>query len=156
MRALLAVVALALVGAGCSYRVTAPPALGERVRVAVRVNDARLVRVQAFLQSAVARAVEDRMGWTVAPDGSARLDLAIAEEDIDRTVSDARDVPIRWRITVTGTAALTAARGHAVGSFHGSGYASGLAGESEALSDAADKAAAEVAVWLERATADWK
>ncbi len=152
----IAAFAVTLLVAGCAYRMAAPPALGERVRIAVRSNDARLVRVQAYLQSAVARAVQDRLGWTVSPDGSARLDLAIAEEEIDSTVSDARNIPVRWRITVQGTAALTSARGHAVGTFVGAGYASGLAGEADALSDAADKAAAEIAVWLERTTGEWK
>ncbi len=154
----LAVAAIALAGllaTGCSYRLAKPPQLGESVRVVVTANNARLVRSQAYLQAAVARALQNRLGWRVDPLGSARLELVILEEDIGTTGTDSRDLPARWKIVVHGHAALHSRRAPLVGPFTGNGFASGLSEEPEAIQRAANNAAAQIAGWLEAAGKDW-
>lgn len=143
-----ALAAAALLLAGC-YRVAAPPALGETVRVQVTVNDARLVRAQASLQTAVARALEQRLGWRVSPAGSARLELTLAEEAIGSTATDRRDVPARWTIRLQGAAQLRSARGTLNTLYDGTGHASGRMDEAEALDEAAANAALQITTWLE-------
>ncbi|HYE08320.1 MAG TPA: hypothetical protein VEL07_22590 [Planctomycetota bacterium] len=151
-----ALVALAAVAAsGCRYGVAAPPRLGEDVRVVVIANDARLVRAQAALQAAVARALEERLGWRVSPTGTARLELAMAEERIDATGTDRGDVPARWSISLHGHALLRSRHGTELGDFVGTGYASGLADETEAIDNAAREAAIQLTSWLETAGRRW-
>ena len=141
--------------AGCRYGIAAPPRLGEDVRVVVLANDARLVRAQAALQAAVARALEDRLGWRVQPTGTARLELMMAEERISATGTDRRDIPARWSISLHGHALLRSRHGTELGEFVGTGYASGLADEAEAIDNAAREAAAQLASWLETAGQRW-
>lgn len=149
--AALAAAALAVaVLTGC-YRIARPVDLGETVRVVVVTNDARLVRAQAYLQSEVAEALTQRLGWKVGPTGSARLELGLAREDLDATATDRRDIPARWSITLRGAALLVSARGQTAGTYAGVGHASGVADEPEALRQAARNAAAELVVWLEGA-----
>lgn len=144
-----ALLALALVLlAGC-YRIGKPVQLGETVRVVITTNDARLVRAQAFLQSEIAEALQNRLGWRVDPTGSARLELGLAQEGIDATAEDRRGIPGRWSITLTGAVMLVSARGQSGTTYRGVGHASGVVDEPEALRQAARNAAAEIAVWLE-------
>lgn len=143
--ALLCILALA----GC-YRPESPPQLGEAVSVRVVASAARQVRVQALLQDAVARAVEQRLGWQVAPGGSnARLELAIREETIGATAKDARDVPIQWAVRITATVLLSARKGTFTGEITGIGYYTGTGDEAEGLRTAADSAAAALVTWIE-------
>jgi hypothetical protein len=149
--ALLAAVALA----GCGYRLAAAPALGEPIRVVVVGNDARLVRAQAALQRAVADALQSRLGWQVSPTGSAKLELTLAQERIDSTGTDRRDVPARWSIHLQGHVLIAARAGSAYGSYRGTGYTSGVGDEPEAINAAADDAAAQISIWLEHAVDQW-
>ena len=147
-----ALVAAAL--AGCYHRAT-PPRLDETVSVRLAVDDARLVRAQAYLQAEVARALVDRLGWHVSPAGTARLELSMREETISTVGTNARDVPARWSVTLHGHALLTSRRGTDLGDFMGTGYASSLADEPAALQQAARLAAMNVATWLETAGRRW-
>jgi hypothetical protein len=150
-----ALLAAATLG-GCGYRLAAAPALGEPIRVVVVGNDARLVRAQAVLQRAVADALQSRLGWQVSPTGSAKLELTIAQERIDGTGTDRRDVPARWSIRLQGHALIAARAGTAYGDYQGTGYASGTGDEPEAIGAAADDAAAQISVWLEHAVPGWQ
>lgn len=152
--ALLIAVAVAL--AGCNYRLASAPALGEPVRIVVVSNDARLVRAQAALQRAVADALQSRLGWQVSPTGSAKLELTIAQERIDSTGTDRRDVPARWSIRLQGKVLIAARDGTAYGDYQGTGYSSGLGDEPEAINVAADQAAAMISTWLEHQVPTWK
>ena len=141
--------------AGCGYRFRAAPTLGESVRVVVDVDDARLVRSQLSLQSAVATALQRRLGWEVSPLGSAQLRLTMREERIRSVAIDARDIPARWSITLTGSAALISKHGLITHSYRGTGYATSIDDEATALQQAADNCAAWIEVWLERAGKYW-
>lgn len=156
--ALLVAAALLLAAAlaGCGYRLAGAPALGEPIRVVVVTNDARLVRAQAALQRAVAEALQSRLGWQVSPTGSAKLELTIAQEKIDSTGTDRRDVPARWSIRLQGKVLVAARDGTAYGDYHGTGYSSGLGDEPEAINNAADEAAALISAWLEHEVPKWK
>lgn len=157
MKAPLLAAVAALSCCGCAYRLGGPPALGEDIRVEVVADDARLVRAQTELQRAVAATLRDRLGWSVSPAGSARLQLVIGEERISANSRDDRNIPQRWSITVRGRSLLVSARrgGHEA-AFSGVGYASGIDQEREALRLAADNAAENIAVWLEDVARGWK
>lgn len=141
--------------AGC-YRATPPPQLGESVRIIVTSNDARLVRSQLYLQQEIARAIEDKLAWTVSPTGSAKLAISISEEDIGSNASDVHNIPARWNIELKGHALLSSKRGHFTTDFSGTGSASNLAGEPTALQQAAQNVGASIAGWLETAGKKWK
>jgi len=146
----------ALVGlSSCSYRLAGVKPLGEPVRVVVSVNQARLVRVQGYLQEEVAAALENKLGWRVSPTGSAKLELFIDEEKIDATGKDSRGIASRWTITCSGQALLTSRRGTLHGPWRGTGYSSGLPDEAEALQQAARTAAEMIAAWLEHHAESW-
>ncbi len=144
MTALLAASALA----GC-YHVRQPPQIDEPVKVDVVANEARLVQAQGYLQRAIGDSLVNRLGWRVSPEGSARLEIAIADEHIDAASKDSRDITVRWSIRVTGTALLCSQKGNVVGTFSGVGYSSGLVDENEALKAAAENAAFNLSSWLE-------
>jgi hypothetical protein len=150
-----AALALAAAALGACYRVASPPPLGETVRVTVVINDARLVRAQAALQSEVAHALENRLGWRVSPQGTARLDLTLAQDKLASTGTDGRDIPVRWSITLRGHALLASRRGNALGDFIGTGYASSLADEPPAIHEAAREAAGQIAYWLVSTGEKW-
>jgi hypothetical protein len=137
-----------LVSAGC-YRVGPPPDVAESVRVVIVANDARLVRGQASLQSEVAEALTQRLGWHVDPTGSARLDISLAREDQNETAGDRRGIPARWSITLHGTTKLRTRDGEIAHAWRGVGHASGLNDEAAALDQAAHNGAAEIAAWLQ-------
>jgi hypothetical protein len=154
--AVLAVLALLTVlASGCSYRLGGVKPLGEPLRIVVSGNSTRLVRMQAYLQDEVATALESKLGWRISPNGSARLELSIAEERIDATGSDARAIASRWTITMGGQALLTSRRGNLTSPWSGTGYASGLVDEPEAIQAAARNAAALIATWLENEAEKW-
>jgi hypothetical protein len=154
-----ALLATVLALAGCGYRLAGPTPLGEPVRVVIKTDQARLVRTQAYLQTAVAKALENRLGWRVRPDGSARLELTIEPEDIQATGTDLRDIPSRWSVTVKGQALLASRHGSSIGTWAGAGYYSALnsnpSDEDQALRAAADSAAAGIATWLESESGRW-
>jgi hypothetical protein len=152
----LAVCALALVATAGCYRLSNPPVLGESVRVIVKVNDARLVRAQAYMQNSVARVLQNRLGWKVSPSGSARLELTLEEETIRGTGTDRQNIPVRFNITMHGDAILISRHPAITHTYNGVGHASGLSGEPEALEQAAENAALSLANWLENAGRDWK
>ena len=139
----------------CSYRATRVPPLGESVRVVVTVNDARLVRAQAELQRAVARAVVNHLGWRVEPTGSAKLELTLGEEHIAPTSTTSRDIPTGWSITLHGQMLLTSRHGAAHSTYTGNGYVTSLSDEPEAIRTAAEDAAALIATWLEHDAQRW-
>lgn len=153
MKRVALVVAAALALCGC-YRVAAPASTGETVRVEVLSNDARLVRGQASVHAAVAEALTNRLGWNVRPDGSARLELTLAREDQTSTANDRTGIPARWSITLSGTARLRTRHGEIARAWNGVGHASGLESEAAALDQAAANGAAEIAAWLQAATAE--
>jgi hypothetical protein len=147
--ALLAGLAAAL--GGC-YRVRQAPQIDEPVRVVVISDEARLVQAQAYLQRAVGDSLANRLGWRVSPDGSARLELHIAEERIDATARDSRGVATRWSIRLSGTALLVSQKGNLIETYTGLAYATGILDENEALQKAADNAAFNLANWLQSET----
>lgn len=139
----------------CSYRLAGVRPLGEPVRVVVSVNEARLVRVQGYLQQEVAAVLESRLGWRVSPTGSAKLELFVETEQIDASGRDDRGIASRWTIRCSGQALLTSRRGNGQSPWHGTGYSSGLPDEAEALQLAARNAAELLAVWLEKEADRW-
>lgn len=138
------------------YRIASPPRLGEDVQIRIVRNDSRLPRTQVVLHQAVAAAISQRLGWRVAIDGSARLDLAISTERIRPAASDDRDVTNRWSIRIEGDALLVSRRGNLDRHFSGTGWYGALSDEPEGLSQAAQAAADDLAAWLEGAGAGWK
>ncbi|GDY12852.1 hypothetical protein LBMAG53_17300 [Planctomycetota bacterium] len=149
-------VVLALSACPACYRIASPPRLGEPVQVRVVRNDSRLPRTQVVLHEAVAAAVSQRLGWRVAVDGSARLDLSISTERIRPAASDDRDVTNRWSIRIEGDALLVSRRGNLDHHFSGTGWYGALSDEPEGVSQAAQAAADDLAAWLEGAGAGWK
>lgn len=139
----------------CSYRAAGVAALGEPVRVVVSVNQGRLVRVQGYLQEAVASAIEHRLGWQVSPGGSAKIELHIAEEVISSSGRDARGIASRWTIACRGQSLFTSRRGNASGTWSGTGHSSGLEDEATALQQAARQAADLITAWLEDQAERW-
>ncbi len=144
-----------LVLPACSYRMAGVKPLGEPVRVVVSINEARLVRLQGYLQTAVAAAIENKLGWRVSPSGSAKIELLIEQETIVASGKDSRGIASRWTITCRGNALLTSRRGNATSPWTGTGYSSGLGDEAEALQAAAQNAADLLAVWLENHSESW-
>lgn len=150
------VLAVALAGVsaliGC-YRPRAPEDLGQSVCIEITGNEARLVRIQGYLQRAVAAALTERLGWQVTPTGSARLQLHVEEEDITSSGTDQRNTPNRWTVVIRGQALLNSRRCKAASAWSGSGYASALSSttddEASALKNAAASAALTIATWLE-------
>jgi hypothetical protein len=137
------------------YRVTGVRPLGEAIRVVVSVNEARLVRVQGYLQQEVAAMLEDKLGWRVSPTGSAKLELFVDQEEISASGRDTRGIASRWTIRCSGQALLTARRGNLQMEWNGTGYSSGLADEAEAIRLAARNAAGLIATWLENEAERW-
>lgn len=145
----------ALLMPSCSYRLAGVRPLGEPVRVVVSVNEARLVRVQGYLQQEVAAVLESKLGWRVSPTGSAKLELFVEVEQIDASGRDDRGIASRWTIRCAGQALLTSRRGNSQSPWQGTGYSSGLPDEAEALQLAARNAADLIAVWLENEADRW-
>lgn len=139
----------------CSYRMAGVKPLGEPIRVEITTNKSRLVRVQGYLQEAVAAAIENRLGWRVSPTGSAKIELFIDEEVIDARGSDTRGIASRWTITCRGKALFTSRHGNATTPWTGTGYSAGLNDEAEALENAALNAASLLATWLENQAEQW-
>ncbi len=139
----------------CSYRLAGVKPLGEPIRVVVTVNKGRLVRLQGYLQEAVAATIENKLGWRVSPTGSAKIELSIDQEQINASGSDTRGIASRWTITCGGNALLTSKRGNATTPWTGTGYSSGLPDEPEALQLAARNAAELISVWLENQSEAW-
>lgn len=139
----------------CSYRMAGIKPLGEPIRVEISTNKSRLVRVQGYLQEAVAAAIENKLGWRVSPTGSAKIELFIDEEVIDARGSDTRGIASRWTITCRGKALFTSRHGNANTPWTGTGYSSGLNDEAEALQLAAQNAANLLATWLENQSEQW-
>ncbi|HEX3134573.1 MAG TPA: hypothetical protein VHX44_13445 [Planctomycetota bacterium] len=139
----------------CSYRLAGVKPLGEPVRVVVSFNEARLVRLQGYLQEEVAAVLESKLGWRVSPTGSAKIELFIEEEKIDAHGKDTRGIASRWTITCSGQVLLTSKRGNVHAPWRGAGYSSGLADEATALQQAARNAAELIAAWLENQAEGW-
>lgn len=159
-RGLSAGTCLVVVGAlfalsSCSYRAAGVAALGESVRVVVSVNQGRLVRVQGYLQEAVATAIEHRLGWQVSPTGSAKIELHIDEEIISSSGRDARGIASRWTISCRGQSLFTSRQGNANGTWSGTGHSSGLEDEATALQQAAREAGDLITAWLETEAERW-
>lgn len=133
---------------GC-YRMQAPAELGQTVRVEIMSNDARLVRSQGYLQQAITDALVSRLGWTVSPTGSARLQVTIEREDISSSGTDQQNTPSRWTIVLKGQALLSSRRSPKMIQWVGSGYSGSLADEPTAIKSAATNAAVTIATWLE-------
>jgi hypothetical protein len=139
--ALAAVAALA----GCTWRSGPPSRLDEPVQVVLRSADLQLPQAGPLLAGAVADALARDLGWRVSPGGSARLELALRSERIRTVAEDSRDVPIRWEVTLRGTAMLVSARGiQPPLPFTGTATYTGLADEQEALRRAAANAAEDL------------
>jgi hypothetical protein len=145
-----------LVLPSCGYRLAGVKPLGEPVRVVVSVNEARLVRLQGYLQEEVAAVVEGKLGWRVSPTGSARIELYIDEEQITASGRDSRGIANRWTVACRGQALMTSRRGNVHRPWSGTGYSGGLPDEAEALRQAARNAAELIAVWLENEAETWK
>lgn len=134
----------------CAWRIEAPVALDESLRVQVVADQGRLPRAGALLQSAVADAIPVLTGWRLRPDGQARLDLSIDADRIRASADDTRGVPVRWAIEVRGSALLVCRQATRTFRFSGTGYASGRDGEADALTAATSSAADAIARWLAR------
>jgi hypothetical protein len=133
----------------CNYRIAGVAPLGESVRVIITSNSANVVRVQTYLQSEVAAALENKLGWHVSSTGSAKLELTIDQETIDAIGNDTRGIATRWNITVNGNALLTSKHGNALSRWTGTGYSAGLNDEASALQSAANNAGLTISTWLE-------
>jgi len=144
---------LLLIPAGCRYRLDAPPSLPYAVAIDVATNQGRLVRAQAFLQQEVARAIQERLGWRIAPYGEARLELILDREEIDVATTDVDDIPNNWSMRINGQAMFwtpAMRRPLPPTPFFGIGYTVDREREPAGLRDAARNAAAQIADWLER------
>jgi hypothetical protein len=144
-----------LLMSSCSYRMAGVKPLGEPIRIEVSTNKGRLVRLQGYLQEAVAATIENRLGWRVSPTGSAKIELFIDEEVIDARGSDTRGVANRWTISCRGKALFTSRHGNGTTPWTGTGYSAGLNDEAEALRLAAQNAADLLVVWLENQAERW-
>jgi hypothetical protein len=149
--------------AGCAYTVAAPPVLNESIRIEIAVDDARLVRAQAYLQASVATAIQSRLGWTVSPTGSARIVLTLKQEAIQTIATTPLDVPASWSVTLRGSALFDSQHGHALTTYSGTGYTTpgvgfetALSSEPAALQAASDAAALILAAWLDAQAQQWK
>jgi hypothetical protein len=148
---------------GCAYTVAPPPPLNEAVRIEIKVDDARLVRAQAYLQAAVASAVQGQLGWTVNPRGSARIALTLKQEAIQTIATTSLDVPASWSVTIRGSALFDSRHGHALTTYQGTGYTTpgigfdtALSSEPAALQAASDAAALILVAWLDAQAQQWK
>ncbi len=136
---------------GC-YRLANPPELGEAVRIEIVGNQGKLVRTQGYLTDAIAKGLVQRLGWRVSPNGTAKLQLTIREEEIRANSQDRRDITNSWAIRIQGNALLVARGGSLIGTFTGVGNSTGLStnpGEPEALQAAAAQAADDLISWLD-------
>jgi hypothetical protein len=149
--------------AGCSYGLARPTPLNESVRVEIAVDDARLVRTQAYLQASVATALQNQLGWTVSPTGSARIALTLKQEIIQTIATTGLDVPASWSVTIRGSALFDSRHGHSLTTYTGTGYTTpgngfqtALSSEPAALQAASDAAAAWLVAWLDEESQHWK
>lgn len=152
-----------VLSAGCAYTVAAPPPLNEAVRIEIAVDDARLVRAQAYLQAAIANAIQGRLGWAVSPRGSARIALTLKQEAIQTIATTTLDVPASWSVTLKGSALFDSQHGHVLTTYQGTGYTTpgigfdtALSAEPAALQAASDAAALIVVAWLDAQAMQWK
>jgi hypothetical protein len=148
-------VMVAVLATAACYRVSAPPALGEPVRVTVVHNASRLPAIQVDVHRAVSDRLVRRLGWTVAGNGTARLDIELDEERIRPDGADSRGVTTRWTVRIEGTAMLASQRGNVIHRFGGSGWYGSLADEPTGLRNAANAAAEDLANWLEATATTW-
>lgn len=137
-----------LVLCGC-YRIAAPQTAGATVRIDIVSTDTALIRSQLELQRALGIALAQRLGWQVAPNGAARLQVSIAEEKVTNTAGDRDGIAARWRITLNGAFVFEHGEQRRTATWTGIGHASGLNDEPEALRKAAEDAAAVIAYQLE-------
>jgi hypothetical protein len=155
--------ALLALPAGCAYTVAKPPLLNESVRIEIAVDDARLVRAQAYLQASVASAIQGQLGWTVSPTGSARIALTLKQEAIQTIATTTLDVPASWSVTLRGSALFDSQHGHTLTTYQGTGYTTpgvgfqtALSAEPAALQAASDAAALILVAWLDAQSQQWK
>jgi hypothetical protein len=109
---------------GC-YALRDPPALADAVRIEVVSNQGRIVRSQAFLVDEIAKSLQSRLGWRIAPDGAAKLQLVIREEVIRPVSRDQRGIPAAWNVEIRGRWLLVTRNGENDGAFAGNGYDNG-------------------------------
>jgi hypothetical protein len=147
----LAALASALAATGC-YQARLPPQIGEAVRVEVVSDRGRYEQAQAELHESLASTLTDRLGWRVSPGGSARLMVAISQEQVGVTLRDARGLPVQWSIRLNGSALLVCQKGSLAERFTGVAYATSLNDEDQALASAASNAAFSLSCWLETET----
>jgi hypothetical protein len=148
---------------GCSYTLSQPVKLTESVRVEIAIDDARLVRAQAYLQASVATALQSQLGWKVSPTGSARIALTLKQEAIQTVATTPLDVPASWSVTISGSALFDSHYGHSLTTYQGTGYTTpgngfetALSSEPAALQAASDAAATWLVAWLEAESKKWK
>jgi hypothetical protein len=139
----------------CSYRMAGVQPLGEPIRIEISTNKSRLVRIQGYLQEALAGEIENHLGWRVSPTGSAKIELFIDEEVVEGRGNDDRGIASRWTITSHGRALFTSRHGTATTEWTGTGYSAGLSDEADALKNAANNAANSLATWLENQSEQW-
>ena len=144
-----AAVVILIALSSCSYRLAGVKPLGESVRVVITSNAANVVRSQSYLQHEIAAAIENKLGWSVSPAGSAKLTLTIDEERIQAIGNDSRGIATRWNITLSGNAMLTSKHGSVINQWSGVCYSAGLNDEAAAIEFAANNASLQIATWLE-------
>lgn len=133
---------------GC-YRIAAPTNPGTTVRIDMVDTDTALVRAQLEVQRALGIALAQRLGWTVTPNGTARLAVSLSQEDISVTAGDRDGIAARWRITLNGSFVFEHGEQRHVATFTGIGHASSLSDEPAAIRKAAEDAAAVITYHLE-------
>lgn len=149
-RALVLFVSLcAIILSGC-YRVEAPPNTGLSASIRVGENRSHLPRIQQAMHHALAESLRLDGAWVITPNGAVDIVLHFDEEDIESTNTNQRDIPKRWRITVTGTALIRYGERVWEQPFSGSGNAGDLESEDRALEQAARNVANRLRAWLVR------
>ncbi len=133
---------------GC-YRIAAPADPGTTVRIEMVNTDTALVRAHLEVQRALGIALAQRLGWTVAPNGSARLAISLSQEGVGVTAGDRDGIAARWRITLNGSFVFEHGDQRRVATFTGNGHASSLSDEPEAIRKAAEDVAAVITYQLE-------
>jgi len=148
MAVLVALGSATLLMSGC-YRIAAPEAAGTTVRVDIVSTDTSLVRARLELERALGVALVHRLGWQVAPNGSARLSVSLGQESIAATAGDRSGITARWRITLNGAFVFENGEQRRTATYSGIGHSGGLQDEADAIRKAAEDAAAAIVTQLE-------
>ena len=158
MRSLLCALCLVctLVLTGC-YRVVSPTNPNEAVAIEVRMSDGNMVREKLYLTQTVSREIQDNLGWTVSPHGSALLTVIITGDEQNPSATGDLDIPERWNMRIEAQVEFTSRISGTIGTtVSGQGSVSNFSDEGEGLETAARHIAENIRAWLEIKSRNWQ